>query len=93
MENLIEYIPTILTAGGLYIGYKIITKVKRAAMKIAAIALGLTAISKSDINTNNLLESTSTFLTENTLIEDSTDAILATYETFFNEKETQEETL
>jgi hypothetical protein len=82
MDIFIEYLPTIIAAGGIYAIYKIIMAVKRTIIRVGAIATSLALMGQTadyqNVNTNNLLTTTQTFFTENSLVQNTSETILST---------------
>jgi hypothetical protein len=79
MEN-IELLPILLFSSGIYIGYKILMKIKRAAIRVALIAAGVTQLGNSvdyqSIDTQQLSSIPSAIL-NNDMVLYATDAIYA----------------
>jgi hypothetical protein len=85
----IQLIPTLIASGGIYLGYKIIQKIKRVAIKIGAIALGITHIgTNSDLLSNSptkIIKEIPTVVTENPIVTNISDGIMAAYDVLIQE--------
>jgi hypothetical protein len=78
MENF-ELLPLLLVSGGIYFGYKLLMMIKRTAIRIALIAVGVTQLGNSidygSIDSSRLMTSVPSAIINNDIVLAATDVI------------------